>query len=356
MPEPQNGEDSSYMDRLAALTLLRENMFFEKPSTYALTDVAEDLPGALRPIGGIIKNVLPSHAIISEDPEERKKQIDRAIEKIKLSRGHGEGLGKEIMNNAGSMATAGLVGGTALSLLLHGLGGRWIKGNKWTRGADGKLVATSKFRLPFAPGKSLGNLFSTKGNRGAKARAVLLRKVKDDAIQGIGWSAATGAAVPLIARMSNVSDKTLEDARKIMEEQPYITSLPMSEMLSAVSGNKEPTALDRVKNIGMGAGLGVMQGVASGVLPGTMTAGLGILKNVATRRPLMHGINTRALMNKMKRDIKGSMMLAAPIGAISGALTKNMSELASSYPPQESPNIQPDERNYVAKTPIEYKI
>jgi hypothetical protein len=50
-------KDNSYLQRLAALDMLRENMFFAQPNKLTAYSAVEDLPGVFRSAAPLIKNV-----------------------------------------------------------------------------------------------------------------------------------------------------------------------------------------------------------------------------------------------------------------------------------------------------------
>ena len=309
-------QESSYADRLAAMSLLRENLFYNDPQKYAITDIAEDLPGAARPLGQIIKNVLPSKAIISSDPEERKKQISDAVNRIKASRGSTENLGKEITNNVVSAGLGSIPIGFSVAALFHLLGPRGFK----SRGLLGALKG--KTQAPITPLRNLGKLFSRKGY--AKTIA---KKSLGDALQGAGWAAAGGVAYPILNHMTQVSDKSLAEAQKVMEEQPYITSLPTSEMLSVIkerTGEQGDGVANRLKNIMLGTGVGAATNAVGGALPSAMQLALNMGKNVAAKRPITSNIVNPALLTQLRKNVRNSAMFGGALGGLSGAFTNNL--------------------------------
>ena len=309
-PELQQPQDTSAMERLIALRLLRENMFYAEPTKYSLSDIAEDLPGPARAMGGFLKNVLPSKTIISEDPAQRSAQIDTAIERIKSSKKSKEELGKEIVRNVKDMGLGAILPGLGLGAAFHLLGPRWIRGNKLVNGVTQKV-----WQSPITPLKNIGRLFTRKNY--AK---LVAKKSVNDALMGAGLAAATGAAYPILAHNTQVSDQSLNEARKIMEEQPYITSLPTSEILSVLRENKENNTDERtnkLKNIALGTGIGAVTGVAGTAVPLAFESALSLLPG---RRALVG----KKLVHKFLRDAKGNALFGGLLGGVSGAFTKNL--------------------------------
>lgn len=306
--EPQ---DSTYLDRLAAMSLLRENIFLANPSTYAMTDIAEDLPGNLRAVGGRINNLLPSKTIISEDPEERKAQIQAAVERIKASRGNKENLGKEMLHSAIDMGKHSIIPSASLAALFHLLGPRMP-------------FAKGKFRSVITPVKNLKRLFNKKNY--AK---LLARKTLHDTGIGLMWAAGTGAAVPAFAQATGVSDKALSEAQKIMEEQPYITSLPSAEMLSVIKQKRETMhggLQNKLKNIGLGAGLEATLSAGGAIVPAFFPLGGKALMNLIRGRKLSQGLNAANAINKFKRSAKSMAIFGGVLGGLGGATTNNLIE------------------------------
>ena len=306
--------DTHYFERLAALKMLREYMFYGKPDVYSYTDIAEDLPGAAKPVGSFFKNTLPSAAIISSDPVERKKQILEAIERIKQSKKSQNSVGKEMLDNALTMGKASLVPSILLSAAPMLLGLRGF------RGVDklGKKV----WQLPFST-KPIRHIFGGGPSRGAKLyRNKFLRDTMADAASNVGFSAVSGAIYPLLANKMDVSDKALQEAQKIMEEQPYLTSLPTSELLSVIKQRRSenPTqAADKLRNMAIGTGLGAVAGGIGGLLPSASRLLLGglTLGKFKPRGGYFKGLG---------RDLKLNAGMSGVMGLLSGVTTKNIVE------------------------------
>jgi len=322
---PSRDKDSSYKDRVFALRLLRENMLLSQPNKYSLTDIAEDLPGPARAVAPIFKNVLPSQAIISSDPEERKKQISDAVSRIRASGGSSSGLGKEILTNVKNLGLGGLAAGTGIAALTKLLGVRGIT----RKLPSGKM----KWQSPIAPMEAIRGMIK-------KPRTALeaAKESLHEGSMGGALGALHGALVPLAAHGYKVSDKALAEAQQVMQEQPQITALPAAEMLSVLKGDKQnhhsSKTLDILKNTALGAGLGLAGGLAHATVPSILKAvGYGA-KNLVTRRPLAEGIKSM-LKDNLGRDLNNAARWGTGIGALSGALTKRIDSdeqpTASSY-------------------------
>ena len=307
-----NKQESSIPDRLAALKLLRENIFYSQPSRYAISDLAEDLPGAARAVAPLLKNVLPSAAIISTDPEERKQQIRDALTRIKASGKSDSALGKEILHNVKSMGLGSIAPGFLLATAFNLLGFRSPKVKT--------LLGKTKWRSPIAPGKNIQRLLSDKGY----AKHLLTDSAKE-ALTGASMAAGAGAVYPIGARLTSPSDQAFAEASKILQDQPYATSLPSSEILSTLSGDDSNPAATRLKNTAIGAGLGAATGLAGAFTPSAFKAlGLG-LRNAVTKRPLSSGI-PEMLRANLRRDVPNAVNWGTGLGALSGAITDRQAD------------------------------
>lgn len=315
-PQFQEPQDTSAFDRWMALKLLRENMLYSNPSTYAMTDIAEDLPGAAKPVGHVLKNVLPSMAIIPEDPEARRAQIDQAIARIKSSKSSKEELKKEMLHNALSMGKATVLPSLALAALTSLL----------LRKPWGKLA------VPGTVGKYSTALRSPLHLEGVKKffkdpryrKALLGKSLLTDTMPFVGAAALSGAMTPALAYSSQVSDKALGEARKVMEEQPYITSLPASEMLSIIKQNKGEPENSRLQNIGTGTALGAVTGGLGGLTPAAVKAAIAVA-SFGKFGP-KGGLGGANFLNSLKRDVMWGTAGGALTGVISGTTTKNYIE------------------------------
>jgi hypothetical protein len=309
--DPQQ-QDSSYFERLAAMKLLRENMYFDKPNTYTMTDIAHELPGPAKAVAPIFENILPSAAIISGDQDTRKKQIDDAIARIKSTKESKKGLAKQIVNNMVNMGIKSIPIGFGLGAAFHLAGFR----NPFKGG----------LRSPITPISNVKKLFTNK----AYAKEIGSLSLTD-ALYGAGMGAASGAIYPVLSHNMHVSDKALDEARKIMEEDPYVTSLPAGEMLSVIKQKKDEAPNDvrrTIKNVGLGTAIGALTGLAGGLTPTATRLGFGAVKNVfnrATNRPLQK-LLTPAIHDSLKTDAISSSALGGLMGGVSGMFAKNLIE------------------------------
>ena len=348
LQQPQ--QESTAFERLAALKLLREYMFLANPEKYSYADIAEDLPGAAKPIGHFLKNVLPTAAIVSDDPKERARQIQEAIDKIKLNRGaKKENVGREAMTNALSMAKASLLPGLILSAAPKLLGLRWIRGKK---GWQAPFSSTPIKRLLTGGPKALGGP--------AAFRKHFIKNVAGDTASNLAWAAGAGAIYPYFANRSQVSDSALEEARKIMEEQPYMTSLPTSEILSIIKQKRDEApdqGMGKAKNVAIGTGLGALTGALGGLTP-TITKGIWALLTMGK------GIPRGGIAKGLTRDLKMNAGIGGAFGALSGLTTKNIiedeaqrvEETKAEQAAEKNPLTSPIGNNNVQQTPVTYSV
>lgn len=306
-------QPTTYAERLAAMNLLRENLFYANPGKYSITDVAEDLPGSARSFAPAVKNVLPSAAIISSNPEERKQQIMDALRRIKRSGAKSE-LGKEVLNNAISMGGGALAAGFALSLGSRFLGWRGLKGVD----SLGKKV----FQNPFELSKNIARLSSKKNYANA-----LLRRAGHDALTGAALGATTGAAYPIIEHHFPTRDKALIEAANILQKQPYITSLPGGEAVSALreSDPQESKISQKLKNTAAGTAIGSLLGASASILPAALIAGGRGASNVIRA---LKGKPARTViprfLNELRHEIPGATLFGGAAGGLAGALTDRL--------------------------------
>jgi len=293
-------------------------MFMAQPKKYGLTDILEDLPGPARAVTPIIKDVLPSQVIISKDPVERRHQIAQAVARIKATRDEKSGLGKKVLSGAKDLGLAAFLPSLGIAGLFKLLG---------ARSPMKKLPAGgSKWQSPIAPVEAIRNMIKTPGLAREAAKETL-----HEGLLGAGLGAAHGALVPLVSRGYRVSDKSLEDAQKVMEEQPQLTSLPAAGMLSVLKNqdlDRSPPQSRKAQiltNSALGAGLGLASGVSGAFLPAAVKAlGYGA-KNILTRRPITEGI-APMLRQEVSRDASNAAKWGAGLGLVSGAFTKKLDE------------------------------
>jgi hypothetical protein len=307
---PSEDESSSYLERLAALDLLRENILFSEPSKLNITNSLEDLPGIFRSAAPLTKNIVPSAAIISSDPEERKKQINEAIKKIKASRKSSNSLGSEIAHNVYNLGIKSIPLSFLLSSAFHIASPR----NPFFKGT---------LRSPITPIKNIKKLLAN-----SKYRGYLARTAAKDSLLGAGMGAAAGAIYPIISNKVNPSDKAIEEAATIIQNEPLITSLPPAEALSVMRNGSSSDSANRLKNVALGAGIGLGFG-GLGALGSTGIKALGYgasnLYRKMSGQALDKNILSR-LSSGLLKDLKVTLPLGAGLGVVSGLATKNLSD------------------------------
>lgn len=308
--------DNQLLQRYIALKLLRENIHYTKPNTYNAVDFMDDFPGNMRTSVGLFNDVPPSLAIISRDPEERKKQIRDAIIKIKSTKESKSELGRQILDNSLKMG----IGSAPISFLLSSaiqlMGFRGIRGN------------LGKLRLPFAPVRTTKNIL-----RSPIARKEFLSNAVNDAAVGALLGIGTGAAVPLLSRKSKLPDEALNDAAKVIQEHPYVSSFPVADMLSVMKTNesdeKHPT-VSRLQNTALGAGAGAALGAATGAvspLLETPKVLWSALRNFGPRPIALHAIKSDMediVRYSIPRNVKRTAIPMAVAGAALGAITNKL--------------------------------
>ena len=303
---PAQVDSSTLADRYAAMKLLRENMFYNDPEKFVKTDIAEDLPGELRDVAPIFKNVLPSAAIISKDPDERKKQIAAALNRIKTSGESKSALGREILTNVKTMGLGAVAPAFATALAFSLLN---------IRNPKIKAIRGGGFRSPIGTGRVLKGLF---GN--PRYRRMLLRENAHEALTAGALGTLSGIAYPLLGHLQRPSDKSLEEAGKIMQEQPYVTGLPASELISVMRDKAEPSKL---KNTAIGAGFGALSGGVGAVTPAMLKLLTKGISNLRNKRPIGEG--SHAILSELiKKRLPTATGVGAGVGALSGLLTSRL--------------------------------
>ena len=310
MADPQN---TSYLERLAALRLLRENMYYSQPSRYAATDFADDLPGPLRAVAPSIGEIAPSMAIISKDPEERKSQIREAIKKIKQTGDASTGLGKEILHNVKSMGLGAIGPGFALATAFNLMGFR----SPIAKLKSGKKV----WQSPATPIENVKKLFNN--SRYAKDIA---KESGKEALTGAGIAAASAGAYPLFARAAKPSDKALAEAAQSIQNQPNLTSIPAAEFMSLMRKNETDDSSPIIKNlkaVGQGAGIGAGIGAAGALAPSALKLLAYAARNAITRRPLSTDMGN-ILKKELPRDLRLGSITGGALGAAAGPFTEKL--------------------------------
>jgi hypothetical protein len=365
-------EDSTYLQRLAALKLLRENIFYAHPKAYAAADIAHDIPGTGRYVGESMGDYLPAKAIISNNVEERKQQIKDALLKIQQTKQSKSALGKTIIHNALAMGFESLPIGFLAGMAFHLVNPRlpWSSRTSVARNAVGEKMTTPRLdrvlhppniaaatgeRYKFVPRispesgeiargpvastrtilrwpsnftKNVGRLLDPNESR---YRGALLRKSVNDSLYGGLMGAAAGTVYPILGHNMHISSKSMEDARKILEEEPYLSSLPIPEMLMAIrqrKTEKEDKFKRVLKNIGVGAGMGMLTfGMGALARPMTSVAAQGV-KNIF--RGMRNEPKMRLLPNnfmpRLRKDVQQSAIFGGLLGGGTGAFARNLIE------------------------------
>lgn len=307
--DPRQQEDSTYLQRLAALKLIRENMFYANPAQYNSLNFLGDIPGAVRNVAPQFEEVLPSARIISSNPDVRKQQIRDAILRIKQSKQSKSELGKQILHNTATMGLGSIPIGFALSAALKMMGFRGLKS------------PTGKWRLPIDPvGQAKAFI------KQPHFRNEVIHTGINDALIGAGIGAASGTVYPLLAHNTHISDKALYEAAKVMQEQPYITSMPVPEMLSVIKdrqAEKNNKILSKLRNIGLGAGIGAGIGALGAAVPALAKAPIMAARSAIARRPITQGIG-KAVAESLKENVPGTAAFMGGMGGISGAFSNNI--------------------------------
>jgi hypothetical protein len=302
-------QDSTYLQRLAALKLLRENMYYARPNTYNSLDFMDDLPGGARRVAPQFGEVLPSAAIISRDPEQRKAQIKEALKRIEATKESKSALGKQIVSNAVNMGLGSIPVGFLLSSAFNLMGFRWVKNR------------AGKWQSPVTPIRNTKRLFTRPHFRNRVAAQGV-----NDALIGAGMGAVSGAAYPILAHNSDISPKAMDEAAKIMQEQPYITSLPVADMISVIReerNKKHRGILNRVSNIGIGAGLGAGLGAIGAMTPALAKAPIKAVASALAKKPIWPGV-AKGIAQAAKTDVPNMALTMGAFGGLGGAFTDNI--------------------------------
>jgi hypothetical protein len=222
----------SDLQRFLALKALREYIYLHNPVTNSAADFIEDVP-KFRPYGMFFNDMAPSAAIIKSNPVERRKQIADAAQSVShLHEDHN--LSRDMLRGSASMAAASIptsvILGGATRLMTRGKGG-WPKyrGNK-------------TFTNPRMRGK-------------------LMTGIGDDVVNGAALGGTVGAAIPFLSHQVNPTPEALDEASKILQESPYLSSLPGADIVASQNYNKDESkpyqaAKATVQNAALGAGVG----------------------------------------------------------------------------------------------------
>lgn len=305
--------DSTYLQRVAALKLLRENMYYSKPGTYGSTDFIEDFPGKHRGSVGQFNDVIPSLAIINRDPDIRATQIKAALKRIQDTKQSKSALGKEILNNTVSLGIGSIPTSLIISTAINLMGFR----KPWA----GKF-SLKGLRSPVTPIHQTKKLFT----KDPTFRKEFGKSVAVDTAIGAGMMAGSGAVYPILAHNANISDKSMADAAKIMQDDPYITSLPVADMLAVIEekkSEKNNKVMNRIKNVGIGAGAGALVGGIAAMTPALFKAPGMAIANAVGRRPIAQGVKTM-ISNDAKTLGPATAGMMGAVGATTGAFTNNI--------------------------------
>ncbi len=314
MPEqPKN--DSSYLKRYLALQALRDNILYTEPVKDTLAGSIEDIPGKARSLAGPLAESLASRAVISNDPDIRREQINQAIAKVREAKGNPEARNEQMLTNALRLgAVAAPVGAVAGGLI--GLMGR---GRPPFSG--GKLVNPlpsfgSNLKLLFAKGGA-GKL-----NAADKYRRLIANEAKGGALESGSLGAIAGASGGLFAGTAKPSDEDIQAAANILQEHPYASALPGGEAAAVADSyfDKHNPALSGL----IGAGFGGALAVPATALPSTLQAGGTLAGNMlkglnAMRKGTTPEYKSMNYLNNLGGAFKKNLLLnALSLGLVGG--------------------------------------
>jgi hypothetical protein len=241
MPSNSNTppEKDSLLKKYLALKVLRDNIYYQHPGKYSFTDVAEDLPSSLQPSVPYLKELAPSLATISQDPEIRAKQIALAVDKVRHSQKSKDNVVSQATENALKLGLISLPAGFLVGAGARLLGPR-LPINRW-----------GEFRSPVQLNKNLSRAISDPGYRGR-----LLGHSWEDAKINSLLAAGVGATTPVISSEAKPSDKELSSAAEILQNHPYSTALPGGELSALISSNNNNPYVGPLSAGVAGAGVG----------------------------------------------------------------------------------------------------
>lgn len=319
--DKQNQSPQDLAKSWVALNTLRDYVYQQKPHKLLATDFVEDIP-SLRPFGSAFSNVLPSAAIISSDPHERKQQISEAVRRVNKASKKDHPVFREALRSA---ATFGL-GSIPLSLAF-GLAEKSIHVpglRKLIRGEKPRISFKENFQTP-------------------EKKRQLRNYLQDSVAAGVGQGALFGAAPVLASSSIPFKKEHLDAASKVLNEHPNISSLPGADMAALNNNykdkNVDPTN-DHIKNILSGA-----------ATAGTATlAGQGLIAANRFRHNVMNPVNDVAanhlyntVMPKIRNRLRGKSNgelggtglrgSGGPNRRMTGVLTKRLKNLK----PQKQP-------------------
>ena len=232
-----------------ALNTLRDYVYQNEPHKFLATDFVEDIP-SLRPVGMAFSNILPSAAIISRDPAERKKQIEAAVAKMRQAGNKEHSVTREALTSAakfglGSIPLSLAFGMAEKSFHVPGL-------RNLIKGERPRITFHDNFKTP-------------------EAKQELKTYLKDSVTQGIAQGAVFGTIPSITSNSANFNEKNYENASKVLNKHPSLASLPGADLaaLNNIHKHKKddpnPEHLKNVlKGTALGAGLATVgQGVSS---------------------------------------------------------------------------------------------
>lgn len=264
---PEGQPQDSALSRYAAMRGLREHLYMQHPGRYAMSDFVEDLPGSVKPYAAPFGDVLPSLATISHDPNERSRQIGDAMYRLRHSHEDKRTRWKQTLRNAVTGGLAALPFAAAAGLARHGL--------KWNG-----MGALKNFKSPVGL-EPMSNWTTPTG------RSELWNTLRDEGVSNAAFGAAAAGIPTYLAAKRKMTDSDMNAAGQMLQQNPYLTSLPTGDLISAIDYNKPQSRLKKViKETLMGAGIGAAGGmlgqfaIAGSRLPGTF------LKAQATKTPM----------------------------------------------------------------------
>jgi len=234
------------LEKYLALRTVRDNVFYQKPLTYNLLDVSDDIPGPARGASLWFSDLPPSLGTISKSPEKRKAQIAQAIARAKESKQSAGDTASQALRNAATVGLTALPASAAVSSLFRLLNPR-------------SPLAKGKLRSPFTPSKTIASL---KGDAGYRKQ--MLKDILNDSITGGMFSATSAAATPIISGTAKPSDAALEQAGKIIQEAPVASAIPGADIVASINSG---SPFSRAKNTAVGAGVGASMGASGTFIP-----------------------------------------------------------------------------------------
>jgi hypothetical protein len=220
-----------------ALNTLRDYVYQNKPHKFLATDFVEDIP-SLRPVGSAFANVLPTAAILSKDPTERKEQVAQAVHKIQRASKKDHPVMREALTSAakfglGSIPLSLGFGLAEKSFHLPGL-------HNLLKGERPRITFKDNFKTP-------------------EAKNELKRYLRQSVTQGMAQGAVFGTIPALTSSSAKFDKQNLDNASKVLNEHPNMSAFPGADLAILNNLHKDknidPTS-DHFHNVLQGAGLG----------------------------------------------------------------------------------------------------